>query len=209
MFNSLSSKERNAFITSQAKKLVHYLGTANEQKAAEALYNNRKFIDRFGLKAFNSLNDGTQNSYNIRKNLLRQDYQKQKRQNTTNKATLIQNTFKNVFGKDSNFEDLVSGLDDQGKIDLLKNKSYLSSNEISSILKQNAKETQEDANKRRGYFLLLTLIILAIPIPLNCIIKIEKRTETRIFKTWKIETNPFLKSCTVKHKRGEKPVCQV
>lgn len=152
MFNSLSSKERNAFITSQAKKLAHYLGTANEQKAAEALYNNRKFIDRFGLKAFNSLNDGTLNSYNIRKNLLQQDYQKQKGQNATNKAALIQNTFKNVFGKDSNFEDLVSGLDDQGKIDLLKNKSYLSSNEISNTLKQNAKETQEDANKRRGLF---------------------------------------------------------
>lgn len=29
MFNSLSSKERNAFITSQAKKLAHYLGSAN------------------------------------------------------------------------------------------------------------------------------------------------------------------------------------
>lgn len=149
MFNALSSKERNAFITSQAKKLAPYLGTAYEQKAAEALYNNQNFIKRFGIKAFNSLDDGTQNSYNIRKNLLQQDYQKQKGQNAVNKTALIHNTFKNVFGKDSNFQDLEAGLDDQGKLDLLKNKGYLTSNEIRNKLIQNGKEVQKEVDQKR------------------------------------------------------------
>ena len=88
MFNTLSSKERRAFMVANAKKLAPFLGTPNEAKAVEALYNNRSFINRFGLKAFNSLDNGTQNSLAIRNKLLQDDYKKQKAQINTTRNTL-------------------------------------------------------------------------------------------------------------------------
>lgn len=148
MYNALSAKERRAFMVANAKKLAPYLGTSNQEKATEALYNNRNFIKRFGLQAFNSLDDGTQNSLAIRDNILQEDFKKQRAQNG-NRETLINNVFKNVFGKDSNFDELSNGLDTQGKWDLLRNKNYLTNSDIKNKLVQNAKEVKEETAQKR------------------------------------------------------------
>lgn len=56
-FGDLSAEEREAFL----------------YRNAEKLYNNQKFIERFGLDKFNQLSNGTQEAYDYRNELFRTD----------------------------------------------------------------------------------------------------------------------------------------
>lgn len=127
-FNQLSADEQQRFIDSHRAELAPYLNSSIGAQVISNFYDNRRFINTFGKNAFLKMDDGTQNSLNLRNKLLNQEVTK-KRNN------LIINTFKNSFennvgkfGKYS-YNDLVSGLDTQGMYDLLKNTNYLTNSE--------------------------------------------------------------------------------
>ena len=70
--NTLSDNERLAFMQANADKLSKYKTERQRMKAADVLYNNQQFINKFGLEEFNRYNDGTSKSYDFRNQLLRE-----------------------------------------------------------------------------------------------------------------------------------------
>lgn len=73
-FGDLSAEEREAFLYRNAEKLSKYGDNPMRYGiAAEKLYNNQKFIERFGLDKFNQLSNGTQEAYDYRNELFRTD----------------------------------------------------------------------------------------------------------------------------------------
>lgn len=73
-FGDLSTEEREAFLYRNAGKLSKYGDNPMRYGiAAEKLYNNQKFIERFGLDKFNQLSNGTQEAYDYRNELFRTD----------------------------------------------------------------------------------------------------------------------------------------
>lgn len=70
--NNLSEQERQAFMLNNADKLKAYARNPRLKKqAAEILYNNQQFINQFGQDEFDKLNNGTEEAYTLRNNLLR------------------------------------------------------------------------------------------------------------------------------------------
>ncbi len=127
-FNQLSADEQQRFIDSHRAELAPYLNSSIGAQVVSNFYDNRRFINTFGKNAFLKMDDGTQNSLNLRNKLLNQEV-------TNKRNNLIVNTFKSSFennvGKFGKYgyNDLVSGLDTQGMYDLLKNTNYLSNSE--------------------------------------------------------------------------------
>lgn len=127
-FNQLSADEQQRFIDSHRAELAPYLNSSIGAQVVSDFYDNRRFVDTFGKKAFLSLDDGSENALNYRNKLLNQEV-------TNRRNNLIINTFKSSFennvGKFGKYgyNDLVSGLDTQGMYDLLKNTNYLSNSE--------------------------------------------------------------------------------
>lgn len=127
-FNQLSADEQQRFIDSHRAELAPYLNSSIGAQVVSNFYDNRRFINTFGKNAFLKMDDGTQNSLNLRNKLLNQEV-------TNRRNNLIVNTFKSSFennvGKFGKYgyNDLVSGLDTQGMYDLLKNTNYLSNSE--------------------------------------------------------------------------------
>ena len=113
---SLSPEERAAFMKSHANVLNKYDDLDQRDQAANILYMNQKYINTFGLDAFNLNNDGTEDSFNFR--------------NEQTKKELTWKAFKGAYGNDSNFNELATYLDTDGMYDLLNNDEYLGSNEI-------------------------------------------------------------------------------
>lgn len=68
--NYLSERERQAFMLSNEDKLKKYRKPGDRKRAADILYNNTLFKDTFGDDVFRQLNDGTEDSYNLRNNML-------------------------------------------------------------------------------------------------------------------------------------------
>ena len=139
-FGDLSEEERDAFIHNNVAKLGKYANNPMHYAiAAERIYNNQKFKDLLstdkgfqqfvGTDNFDLLNDGTENSYNIRNQAFR-DY-------------TITKTFKNAFGGNDDFQSLVNGLDVDGMYDLLNNEEYLGS----TLRRQKLSEGIKAANK--------------------------------------------------------------
>lgn len=130
--SDLSEAEQNKFLLDNAKVLSKYEGHPMRYGiAADRLYNNQKFINNFGIDAFNQYNDGTKASYDFRNQM------------THNK--LVVDAFKNTFGKDSNYNELVTFLDVDGMYDLLNNPDYLTTGEL-----RKKYSTNLDAAKRVG-----------------------------------------------------------
>ena len=70
--NNVSEDERQAFMLTNAEKLKKFAHQPKLQKeAADMLYNNSLFVKTFGRDAFNRLNNGTQEAYDYRNELLR------------------------------------------------------------------------------------------------------------------------------------------
>lgn len=84
-------------------------------KAGEVLYNNRKFIDRYGKEVFDRYNNGTPASYEMRNSILKSD--------------VINNTFKDTFGKHGDFDSTLQYLSDDSKLKLMES-DYLNDEEI-------------------------------------------------------------------------------
>lgn len=129
-FSQLSAPEKDAFLRSHAAKLQPYKNTALYDEAVNKLYNNYRYVKTFGLNDFQKHPD-----YAERNNLY--------------KARLIGKAFKENFSKDQNYNELENGLDMQGKWDLLRNKDYLTSGEISNTLKRNAQEVKSESDQKR------------------------------------------------------------
>ena len=71
--NTLSDRERQIFMLNNAEKLKAYARNPRlRDRAAEILYNNQAFINKFGQEEFDRLNDNSEESYNLRNQLLRE-----------------------------------------------------------------------------------------------------------------------------------------
>ncbi len=69
--NYLSKEERQTFMLDNEEKLKKYRTAKSKEKAAEILWNNRLFKEKFGEDTFNKLNDGSKEAYEYRTNLLK------------------------------------------------------------------------------------------------------------------------------------------
>lgn len=125
-FDSLSDAEKNAFLKSQSSILSVFKSRPEYyNKAVNILYDNYKFKKLYGQKDFDA-----HPGYESRNNLL--------------KARVISKAFHDNFSKNSNYEELNNGLDLQGKLDLLRNKNYLTDNEIVNNFKKNRVKYKEN-----------------------------------------------------------------
>lgn len=125
-FDSLSDAEKDAFLKSQSSILSVFKSRPEYyNKAVNILYDNYKFKKLYGQKDFDA-----HPGYESRNNLL--------------KARVISKAFHDNFSKNSNYEELNNGLDLQGKLDLLRNKNYLTDNEIVSNFKKNKVKYKEN-----------------------------------------------------------------
>lgn len=126
--SDLTPEERDAFITANESKLSAYRNPMKRRQAANILYMNQKYINTFGLDAFNLNNDGTENSFNLR--------------NKQTKAELTWKAFKGAYGNDSNFNELATYLDTDGMYDLLNNDEYLGSKKRAQMWNANVKKAK-------------------------------------------------------------------
>lgn len=126
--SDLTPEERDAFMKANANVLDQYHNLNNRDKAANILYMNQKYINTFGLDAFNLNNDGTEDSFNFR--------------NKQTKAELTWRAFEGAYGKDTNFRELATYLDADGMYDLLNNDEYLGSRKRAQIWNANVKRAK-------------------------------------------------------------------
>ena len=126
--SDLTPEERDAFMTANESKLSAYRNPMKRRQAANILYMNQKYINTFGLDAFNLNNDGTEDSFNFR--------------NKQTKAELTWKAFEGAYGKDTNFRELATYLDADGMYDLLNNDEYLGSRKRAQIWNANVKRAK-------------------------------------------------------------------
>ena len=126
--SDLTPEERDAFMKANANVLDQYHNLNNRDKAANILYMNQKYINTFGLDAFNLNNDGTEDSFNLR--------------NKQTKAELTWKAFEGAYGKDSNFNELATYLDTDGMYDLLNNDEYLGKTKIRNKFIKNINDSK-------------------------------------------------------------------
>lgn len=126
--SDLTPEERDAFMTANENKLSAYRNPMKRRQAANILYMNQKYINTFGLDAFNLNNDGTEDSFNLR--------------NKQTKAELTWKAFEGAYGKDTNFRELATYLDTDGMYDLLNNDEYLGSRKRAQMWNANVKKAK-------------------------------------------------------------------
>lgn len=133
--SDLNEEEQNKFLLENAKVLSKYEGHPMRYGiAADRLYNNQKFINTFGIDAFNQYNDGTKASYDLR--------------NQMTHDKVIKDSFLNTLGKESNFNELATYLDVDGMYDLLTNQEYLTDKQMKQKYEGNLKAAK---NVGRSY----------------------------------------------------------
>ena len=127
-FDSLSDAEKDAFLKSNSSVLSVFKKRPDiYNQAVDILYNNYKYKKLFGQKDFDA-----HPGYESRNNLL--------------KARIVSKAFHDNFSKNSNYDELNNGLDLQGKLDLLRNKNYLTDNEVANNFKKNKVKYKENVN---------------------------------------------------------------
>lgn len=137
-FDGLSYQQQREFLAANEAKLGAYTNNSNSLNFIKDYYDNLQFINRFGKKAF-QLTGPTEEGMKFRRQKLNEGLE-QERNN------LINATFDSTFGNDSNIQDLRNGLDEQGKLDLLRNTNYLTDSQINDRLKQNIQKAKKDLN---------------------------------------------------------------
>lgn len=137
-FDGLSYQQQREFLAANEAKLGAYTNNSNSLNFIKDYYDNLQFINRFGKKAF-QLTGPTEEGMKFRRQKLNEGLE-QERNN------LINATFDSTFGNDSNIQDLRNGLDEQGKLDLLRNTNYLTDSQIYERLKQNIQKAKKDLN---------------------------------------------------------------
>lgn len=151
-FDKLSYKEQQAFITAHENKLLPYLNTANENTAIRNLYNNLAFVKRFGRDAFNKLSNGTEDGANIRLSMLNKYNDTEKNNALLKRSGIINESFKSVFGKDQNFNEMEAGLDDQAKLSLLSNTKYLTDAQLKFQFNKDKREIGNLNKQKSNYY---------------------------------------------------------
>lgn len=151
-FDKLSYKEQEAFITAHENKLLPYLNTANENTAIRNLYNNLAFVKRFGRDAFNKLSNGTEDGANIRLSMLNKYNDTEKNNALLKRSGIINESFKSVFGKDQNFNEMEAGLDDQAKLSLLSNTKYLTDAQLKFQFNKDKREIGNLNKQKSNYY---------------------------------------------------------
>lgn len=126
--SDLTPEERDAFMTANESKLSAYRNPMKRRQAANILYMNQKYINTFGLDAFNLNNDGTEDSFNLR--------------NKQTKAELTWKAFEGAYGKEDNFNELATYLDIDGMYDLLNNDEYLGKTKIRNKFIKNINDSK-------------------------------------------------------------------
>jgi hypothetical protein len=126
--SDLTPEERDAFMTANESKLSAYRNPMKRRQAANILYMNQKYINTFGLDAFNLNNDGTEDSFNLR--------------NEQTKKEITWKAFKGAYGNDSNFNELATFLDTDGMYDLLNNDEYLGKTKIRNKFIKNINDSK-------------------------------------------------------------------
>lgn len=126
--SDLTPEERDAFMTANESKLSVYRNPMKRRQAANILYMNQKYINTFGLDAFNLNNDGTEDSFNFR--------------NEQTKKEITWKAFKGAYGNDSNFNELATFLDTDGMYDLLNNDEYLGKTKIRNKFIKNINDSK-------------------------------------------------------------------
>ena len=132
-FDGLSYQQQREFLAANEAKLGAYTNNSNSLNFIKDYYDNLQFINRFGKKAF-QLTGPSEEGMKFRRQKLNEGLEQEK-------SNLINATFDSTFGNDSNIQDLRSGLDEQGKLDLLRNTNYLTDSQINERFKQNFKNT--------------------------------------------------------------------
>lgn len=133
-FDGLSYQQQREFLAANEAKLGAYTNNSNSLNFIKDYYDNLQFINRFGKKAF-QLTGPTEEGMKYRRLKLNEGLEQEKN-------NLINATFDSTFGNDSNIQDLRNGLDEQGKLDLLRNTNYLTDSQINDRFKQNFKDTE-------------------------------------------------------------------
>lgn len=126
--SDLTPEERDAFMTANESKLSAYRNPMKRRQAANILYMNQKYINTFGLDAFNLNNDGTEDSFNLR--------------NEQTKKEITWRAFEGAYGKDTNFRELATYLDADGMYDLLNNDEYLGKTKIHNKFIKNINDSK-------------------------------------------------------------------
>ena len=70
--NSLKPEEQNAFISTISDQLGHSGNFRQREQRANIIYMNQRFIDTFGRDAFDKMNDGSEESFKLRNNYLKE-----------------------------------------------------------------------------------------------------------------------------------------
>ena len=138
--SSLTPEEQYSFMSAHADQLNAYRNPRQRKQAANILYMNQKFINTFDEDAFNKMNDGSEDAFNMRNALVK------------NKVAL--DAFQQKFGRIDTPEgrakhpfttEVASQLDAQGMIDLINNQEYMG-----PIVRQKEYNKYLDAAKKVG-----------------------------------------------------------
>lgn len=142
----LSDGERNKFYADNAAILSKYSDNPMHYGiAAERLYNNHKFIQKFGKEAFDQLNDGTKASYDLRNQLFHDKVIFDAYQDTWGHIDTPEGVKKHPFTAQ-----VASQLDIQGMYDLLTNEEYLGPLKRKMLYEKDlkaAKKVEKDFNR--------------------------------------------------------------
>lgn len=117
--NSLSKYDRDAFLFKYKDKLAPYSNTSLYDKMANALYDNRQFIARFGQEAFDKLNDDSWESLEQRNAILRHSVIEENWNKYRDEQNFGKSTTDAIAG--ISYRDL-DGMTDDGKLKLMQSK---------------------------------------------------------------------------------------
>lgn len=142
-YYDLSPEEKQKFLSEHGYKIEKYKGNIEVySKALNTLYNNRRFIDRFGQEAFDSMPNY-------------QDREEFFKQSVVDEATV------DLYGNDKNYRNVISQLTTEGKLELLQSRNgeyldkYLTDAEVSEEI-NNMNKKMEDLKKLQSSSLLST-----------------------------------------------------
>ena len=130
-FYDLTPEEKQKFLEENDRVLSKYKNSSYYLGAASALYDNNKFINRFGQETFDSMPN-----YQDREDFFRQ--------------SVIDEATVDLYGNDKNYRNVISQLTTEGKLELLQ--SGYQNDELLSKQIQGIKEDQQNALNKKEEF---------------------------------------------------------
>lgn len=118
--SSLTPEEQYSFMSAHADQLNAYRNPRQRKQAANILYMNQKFINTFGEEAFNKMNDGSEDAFNMRNTMTKNKIALDAYQQRFGRIDTEENRAKHPFTTE-----VANQLDAQGMIDLLNNQEYM------------------------------------------------------------------------------------